>query len=95
MRRDFFKQRFTRDELEDILRRADLKPGEALSTRSTAYKTLGLAQRRVSEAELLELLVSEPTLLRRPLVVAPHASMQGFNVRALEQLIASAEGGER
>jgi arsenate reductase-like glutaredoxin family protein len=92
-RRDFFKQRFSRAELAELLQRAGLKPSEALSRRSTAYKTLGLAERDVSEDELLDMLVTEPTLLRRPMLVAPDRTLQGFDKTAFGKLVDDLAGG--
>jgi arsenate reductase-like glutaredoxin family protein len=86
-RRDFFKERFTRAELAQLLQRADLRPAEALSRRSTAFKTLGLAERDVPDDELLDLIVAEPTLLKRPLLVAPDRTIQGFAKTALGKLV--------
>src|SRR3712207_3167226 len=67
-RRDFFKDRFTVQELMALLDRAGLGVRDALSTRSRAYTALDLAEKNLSDEELLELMVAEPTLLRRPLV---------------------------
>jgi arsenate reductase len=59
-----------------------------LSTRSTAYRTLGLADKSPSEDELLDLMVAEPTLLRRPLVITlAGESVVGFRADALRDLI--------
>ena len=65
-----------------------MKPSEVLSKRSTAYKTLGLAGRTLPDDELLDLMVQEPTLLRRPLIVNPDGqSVVGFNVSDMQRLI--------
>jgi arsenate reductase len=78
-RRDYFRDRFTRDELADVLARAGLTPHEALSKRSRPYKELQLAERDVSDDELLDLMVAEPALLRRPLIIAGDQAVVGFN----------------
>ncbi|MDI3340794.1 MAG: ArsC/Spx/MgsR family protein [Sphaerobacter sp.] len=70
-----------------MLRRAGLTPREALSTRSRAYRELGLAERTVSDDELLDLMVAEPTLLRRPLVLTPGGSVLGFDRKRLDALL--------
>lgn len=59
-----------------------------LSKRSAAYRTHGLAEKSLSEDELLDLMVAEPTLLRRPLVLTPEGgSVVGFNADALRDLV--------
>jgi arsenate reductase len=69
-----------------VLARAGLTPHDALSKRSRAYKDLGLAGRTVSDDELLDLMIAEPTLLRRPLVIGGKGSALGFDRKRLEEL---------
>lgn len=76
------------------MRRAGLRPSEVLSTRSRAYRDLGLAEKQLSEDELLDLMVQEPTLLRRPLIVGPSGALVGFNQKQLEALTAADNGDE-
>lgn len=71
-----------------MLDRAGLRPSEVLSKRSAAYRTLGLAEKTLSDDELLDLMVEQPTLLRRPLVLNSEGqSVVGFNAGALQDLI--------
>jgi Spx/MgsR family transcriptional regulator len=87
LRRDFFKERFTVTELRALLERAELSVNEALSTRSRAYTALKLAERNLSDDDLLEFMVEEPTLLRRPLVLGHGATVVGFNAGGIQALI--------
>lgn len=57
-----------------------------LSTRSRAYRELDLAARDISDDELLDLMVTEPTLLKRPLVVTSAGSVLGYKKAELERL---------
>src|SRR4051794_12060225 len=68
-RRDYFKDRFTKPELIAVLDRAGVTPFDVLSTRSNPYRELGLAERTLTENELLELMVAHPQLLKRPLII--------------------------
>jgi arsenate reductase-like glutaredoxin family protein len=77
--------------LADTLRRAGLTPSEVLSKRSRAYKSLGLAERQLGDDELLDLMVQEPTLLRRPLILSPGGVTVGFNQKELQALVESSE----
>lgn len=86
-RRDYFRDRFSRDELGDVLARAGLTPRQALSTRSRAYRELGLADRDLSNDELLDLMVAEPTLLRRPIIIGRGGAVVGFNRDDLTRLV--------
>ncbi len=87
VRRDFFKEPFTVGELRSVLDRAGVSATEVLSTRSKAYTAMGLAEKRSTDAELLELMVGEPTLLRRPLILGGGTTLVGFNAAAVADLI--------
>src|SRR5215203_5432412 len=65
-RRDYFRDRFTREELSGILASAGLTPRDVLSQRARAYKEL-VGERDLTDDRLLDLMIEEPTLLRRPL----------------------------
>src|SRR5687767_10943538 len=66
-KREFFKDRFTSDELRSLLDSVGLKASDVLSTRSRVYKERNLADADLSDDQLLDLMVEEPTLLRRPI----------------------------
>ena len=86
-RRDYFQDRFERAELAQVLGRAGLSPRAALSTRSKAYAALGLANAPLDDDALLDLMVQEPTLLRRPLIVGSTGAVIGLNEAALSALV--------
>lgn len=84
-RRDYFRDRFTREELARVLASAGLAPRDVLSKRARAYKELA-GDRDLSDDQLLDLMIQEPTLLRRPLVIAGHDAVIGFDRQGLERL---------
>jgi len=85
VRRDYFKERFTVEELRAILADAGLTPHDVLSRRAKAYATL-VGDRDLAAEELLALMVQEPTLLRRPLAVRGEQTAIGFDKGALTSL---------
>lgn len=88
-RRDFFKQRFTGEELRDLLAASGLTPRDILSRRSRGYKELvGEREADLTDDELLALMVQEPTLLRRPLALRDGRIVIGFD---RDELIALAD----
>ncbi len=87
-RRDYFRDRFTRDELTAILASAGLTPRDVLSKRARAYKNL-VGDRELTDDELLDLMIQEPTLLRRPLVISGTDAVIGFDRKRLERLTAT------
>jgi Spx/MgsR family transcriptional regulator len=92
-RRDYFRDRFTRDELAGVLASAGLTPRDVLSKRARAYKEL-VGDRDLTGDQLLDLMIQEPTLLRRPLVVSGSQSVIGFDRKGLEHLVTGDDGSE-
>lgn len=76
--------------MEEVQELSRLLPGgakELLSTRSRRYKELGLAEKELSPEELIDLLVAEPGLWRRPVVVKGDRVVVGYDAANLEQLL--------
>jgi arsenate reductase (glutaredoxin) len=79
-RRDFFKERFTADELRDLLAAGGLAPRDVLSRRSRGYKELVEGREDdLTDEQLLALMAKEPTLLRRPLAIRDGKIVVGFD----------------
>lgn len=91
-RRDYFKERFTREELAELFDRAGVKPNDVISKRSTAYKDLHLAENPVDDETLLDLMIQYPNLIRRPLIITGRGSTVGFNAGKIQHLIADNRG---
>ena len=90
-KREFFKQRFTHDELASLLKRIGKTPFDVLSTRSRPYKDLDLANKEITESELIDLMIEHPQLLRRPLTVRGNEVVVGYSKGAITALV---EGDE-
>lgn len=85
--RDFFKERFTFDELNDFLDRLTLSPLDILSKRSKVYKARQHEIDGLDEGALVSLMIDEPTLLKRPIVVEGDTVIIGHNPVKLQVLI--------
>ena len=86
-KREFFKQRFTADELGSLLESVGLKPSDVISTRSRVYKERNLGDAVLTDSQILDLMVEEPTLLRRPIVINGDQAVVGHNEAKLRDLI--------
>ncbi|MBI2886926.1 MAG: hypothetical protein HYY02_06935 [Chloroflexi bacterium] len=65
--RDFFRERFTADEIQAL---AGSRPvSDLFSARSPSVAKLGLDPSAMSEEQMLEWMVREPRLVRRPFLV--------------------------
>lgn len=89
-KREYFKDRLTRDELKSLLDSVNLTASDVLSTRSRPYREMGLAGKDVTDDELLDLMIEEPRLLRRPIVVRDGEAVVGHNEAKLRELIGGA-----
>ena len=64
--RDFFKNPFSRAEIEELLQG---KPAsEMFNFRSPSFKQLSLDRETLGNDDLIELMLKEPRLVRRPVV---------------------------
>jgi arsenate reductase len=86
--RDFFKEPLNADEIGTLLTRAGVSPADALATRSVPYKELDLANRELTDAEILDLMAEHPALMRRPIVLRGDHGLIGYNQQAMAELIA-------
>ncbi|CAA9559973.1 MAG: Arsenate reductase glutaredoxin-coupled [uncultured Thermomicrobiales bacterium] len=63
-----------------------MQPSDVLSRRAKAYKEL-IGDSEVAEEELLQLMVQEPMLLRRPLAIKDGRAAIGFDKARLTALV--------
>lgn len=64
--RDFFDDPFTEHELRALL--GNEPPSARFSWNSPSWRRLGLNRSDLSEDDLIQLMLSEPRLIRRPLI---------------------------
>ena len=64
--RDFFKNPFSKAEIMELLK--GKSPSEMFNFRSPSFKQLGLVMDKPGDNELIELMLKEPRLIRRPVV---------------------------
>ncbi len=83
--RDFFKNPFTRNEMEDLLQ--ERASSEMFNFRSPTFRALGLDKDKLSNEELIELMLKEPRLIRRPIVRIDGKVFFSANKSILEKLV--------
>jgi arsenate reductase len=83
--RDFFKNPFNQSEIEELLKG---KPAsEMFNFRSPSFKQRGLEPDKLSDKELINLMLKEPRLVRRPVVRIHGKVYFSANKSVLENLI--------
>jgi arsenate reductase (glutaredoxin) len=68
---EYVKSGWTRDQLQDLLKRMDVRAHEILRVRGTNAEALGLTDPNQSDEALIAAMIIEPILVNRPIVVTP------------------------
>jgi arsenate reductase-like glutaredoxin family protein len=85
--RDIFKTPLNRAEIEALLQG---KPAsDMFSFRSPSFKALGLDQAKLSDHDLINLMLKEPRLIRRPIAKIGRKVYFGADSKVLAEIIKS------
>lgn len=82
---DLAKEPPSRELLERLVDETRL--GDFLNKRSPVYKDLGLASRKLTKREAIDLMLKEPNLIRRPLVLSRGRAVFGYDSDAYDALL--------
>lgn len=74
---EYLKNPPTAKELDEILTKLKMEPQEILRTKEEVYTKLGLKNKNLSRAEWIEILVKNPVLIERPIVVSGSKAIIG------------------
>jgi arsenate reductase-like glutaredoxin family protein len=85
--RDFFKEPFSREELQDLANEEGL--GNLFARRSPSLKKLGLDGQDLPDSQMMDLMLQEPRLIRRPLVRIGSTLVVGANMKTMEAALDS------
>ncbi len=66
---EYLKTPPTEDELKNIISQLGITPRELLRKGESIYKELGLADKTISDAALIEAMCANPKLIERPIVI--------------------------
>lgn len=65
---DYYVDPLGEDKLRELLRKAGLRPRDAMRTKEPVYRQLGLAQSDLPDDELIRLMAEHSDLVQRPIV---------------------------
>jgi len=68
---EYLKTPPTREELAELIRRMGLRPRDLLRRKGTPYDALGLDDTRFTHEALIDLMIEQPILINRPIVITP------------------------
>ena len=83
--RDFFKDPFTEEELRSLA--GTVPPNELFSWSSPSAKAYRSRRGDISDDELIRLMLGEPRLIRRPILITGGEAVLGFRKAEYERIL--------
>jgi Spx/MgsR family transcriptional regulator len=83
--REYGKNPFTEKELRELI--GDEPVANILNSRNELYRARNMKQKPPSKEEAIKLMLKEPNLLRRPVIVKGKKKILGFNEAEVMQLL--------
>jgi Spx/MgsR family transcriptional regulator len=84
--REYGKTPFTEKELRELIGNDPIEP--FLNTRTPLYREKHMKQKPPSKDEAIKLMLKDPNLLKRPVIIKGKKKLTGFNEAELRQMIA-------
>ena len=84
---NYYVEPLSKKKLTELVRKLNLKPRELLRKSEPIYKELGLANRELSDSELIALMVEHPDLLQRPIVERGDRAVLGRPTENVKELL--------
>lgn len=75
------------DELDGILDRLNLEPADLMRRKEATFKDLDLANRELTRDEAIAIMVANPVLIERPIVVKGRAAVIGRPPENVNELL--------
>lgn len=83
--REYGKNPFTEKELREIIGNDPIEP--FLNTRTPLYRERNMKQKPPSKDEAIKLMLKDPNLLKRPVILKGKRKLTGFNEAEVKELI--------
>jgi Spx/MgsR family transcriptional regulator len=83
--REYGKNPFTEKELRDLI--GDDPVANILNSRNELYRARNMKQKPPSKEEAIKLMLKEPNLLRRPVIVLGKKKILGFNESEVAKIL--------
>jgi len=83
--RDFFQEPFGRDEIKTLLQ--GKSAAEMFNFRSPSFKKMELERDKLTDAQLIDLMLQEPRLIRRPVIKIGKTVYFGADAKILAQVL--------
>ena len=84
---NYYETPLTVAELRDLIRKLGISPRELLRKGEKVYRDLELGRRELTDDELIAVMVDNPDLIQRPIVVRGKKAVLGRPPESVEELI--------
>ena len=84
---NYYVEPLSKKKLTELVRKMGIKARELLRKSEPVYKQLGLANREVSDTELIALMVEHPELIQRPIVERGDRAVLGRPTENVKELL--------
>jgi Spx/MgsR family transcriptional regulator len=85
VKHDLARERPSRELLERLIDEDNLR--DFMNVRSPMYKEMGLAERKLTKSQAIDLMLEEPNLMRRPLLVRGNQAVFGFDAERYDEIL--------
>jgi len=83
--REYGKHPFTETELRQLIGDSPIEP--FLNTRTPLYREKNMKQKPPSKDEAIKLMLKDPNLLKRPVIIKGKKKLTGFDEAEVKQLL--------
>jgi Spx/MgsR family transcriptional regulator len=83
--REYGKNPFTEKELRELIGDEAIEP--FLNTRTSLYRERNMKQKPPSKDEAIKLMLKDPNLLKRPVIIKGKKKLTGFNEAEVKALL--------
>ena len=83
--REYGKHPFTETELRQLIGDSPVEP--FLNTRTPLYREMNMKQKPPSKDEAIKLMLKDPNLLKRPVIIKGKKKLTGFDEAEVKQLL--------
>ena len=84
---NYYEAPLTEKDLKALITKLGIAPRELLRKNEQVYRDLGLARRELSDDELIRLMIENPDLMQRPIVVQGNRAVLARPIENLDELL--------
>ena len=84
---NYYIKPLTRKKLTELIRKMKIAPRDLLRTSEPVYRELGLAKGEFTDAQIIDLMITHPDLIQRPIVERGSRAVLGRPTENVKQLL--------